>query len=234
MYRREICIMSIGCKIIRDFERPDPALVARFKDMPVANIDDNMGRIAAVHTDIEPIGYHGQMLGTAFTVRVPQGDNLMFHAAMDMAKPGDVIVIDAGGFTDRSIFGELMASYCRSRGIVGIVCDGAIRDKGGIAAMENFHVYARSVTPNGPYKNGPGEINVPVVIGGKVVHPGDIIVGDEDGVIIIDPAIAAEVADATEKTEKAEADIMDHIVKDGTYIRPWVDEKLKAIGCEII
>lgn len=226
--------MSVGCKIIRDFERPAPELVARFKGMPVANIDDNMGRIAAVDTAIEPIGYKGQLLGTAFTVRVPQGDNLMFHAAMDLAKPGDVIVIDAGGFTDRAIFGELMSTYCRSRGIVGIVCDGAIRDRNGIAAMENFHVYARSATPNGPYKNGPGEINVPVVIGGKLVRPGDIIVGDDDGVIIIDPAIADEIATATEGVEKKEADIMDHILNDGTYIRPWVDDKLKEIGCEVI
>lgn len=93
--------MSIGCKIVKDFQRPAPELVTRFKDMPVANIDDNMGRIAAVDAAIEPIGYKGQLLGTAFTVRVPQGDNLMFHAAMDLAKPGDVIVIDAGGFTDR-------------------------------------------------------------------------------------------------------------------------------------
>lgn len=226
--------MPVGCKIIRDFERPDPALVARFRDMPVANIDDCMNRIAAVDSAIEPIGYKGQLLGTAFTIRVPQGDNLMFHAAMDLAKPGDVIVIDAGGFTDRAIFGELMATYCRERGIKGIICDGAIRDRGGLAAMENFQVYARAATPNGPYKNGPGEINVPVVIGGKLVRPGDIIVGDDDGVIIIAPAIAAEIADATEAVEKKEAGIMDHILSECSYVRPWVDEKLKEIGCEVI
>ena len=225
--------MSTGCKIIRDFPRPAPELVARFEGMPVANIDDNMNRIAAVDAAIEPIG-KGQLLGTAFTIRVPQGDNLMFHAAMDLAKPGDVIVIDAGGFTDRAIFGELMATYCKSRGIKGIVCDGAIRDRDGLAAMEDFPVYARSATPNGPYKNGPGEINVPVVIGGKLVHPGDIVVGDGDGVLFIDPAIADQLADATQAVEKKEADIMEHILKDGTYIRPWVDEKLQEIGCEIL
>ena len=92
--------MSVGCKIIKDFRRPAPELVERFRDMPVANIDDNMNRIAAVDAAIEPIGYKGQLLGTAFTVRVAQGDNLMFHAALDLAKPGDVIVIDAGGFSD--------------------------------------------------------------------------------------------------------------------------------------
>lgn len=226
--------MSVGCKIIKDFERPAPELVALFKDMPVANIDDNMGRIAAVDTAIEPIGRKGQMLGTAFTVRVPQGDNLMFHAAMDLAKPGDVIVIDAGGFTDRAIFGELMSTYCKVRGIVGIVCDGAIRDREGLEKLEGFHVYARSATPNGPYKNGPGEINVPVVIGGKTVYPGDIVVGDDDGVLFIRPAEAEVLAKATAAVEKKEADIMDHILNDGTYIRPWVDEKLQEIGCEIV
>lgn len=225
--------MSMGCRIIKDFKRPDKTLVDRFKDMPVANIDDNMNRIAAVDNAIEPIG-KGQLLGTAFTVRVPQGDNLMFHAAMDMAQPGDVIVIDAGGFTDRAIFGELMATYCKIRGIKGIVCDGAIRDRGGLAQMEDFPVYARSATPNGPYKNGPGEINVPVVIGGKLVNPGDIVVGDDDGVLFIDPAEADAIADATLAVEKKEADIMEHIIKDGTYIRPWVDKKLEEIGVEYI
>lgn len=226
--------MSIGCKIIKDFQRPAPALVERFRDMPVANIDDCMGRIAAVDSSICPVGNQGQLLGTAFTVRVPQGDNLMFHAAMDLAKSGDVIVIDAGGFTDRAIFGELMATYCKIRGIRGIVCDGAIRDRDGLAAMEGFPVYAKGAIPNGPYKNGPGEINVPVVIGGKLVKPGDIVVGDGDGVLFIDPSIAEEVADATKTVEKKEADIMQHILEDGTYIRPWVDELLKTIGCEII
>ena len=226
--------MAVGCKIIRDFERPSPELVARFEGKAVANIDDCMNRIAAVDNAIVPVGYKGQLLGTAFTVRVPQGDNLMFHAAMDLAKPGDVIMIDAGGFTDRAIFGELMATYCKTRGVKGIVCDGAIRDQEALAEMEGFHVYARSASPNGPYKNGPGEINTPVVIGGKIVYPGDIIVGDEDGVIIISPSIAAEIADATEAVEKKEAGIMEHILNDGTYIRPWVGEKLEELHCEML
>ncbi len=226
--------MSVGCKIIRDFQRPDPALVALFKDLPVANIDDNMNRTASVCSAIEPIGYKGQLLGTAFTVRVAQGDNLMFHAAMDLAKPGDVIVIDAGGFTERAIFGELMATYCKSRGIKGIVCDGAIRDRGGLAALEDFRVYARAAIPNGPYKNGPGEINTPVCIGGVTVYPGDIVVGDDDGVLFIRPENAEALAAATNAVQKKEADILAHILNDGTYVRPWVDAKLKEIGCEII
>lgn len=225
--------MSVGCKIIRDFTRPDSELVELFRNLPVANIDDNMERTAAVASSIVPFS-KGQLLGTAFTVQVPQGDNLMFHAAMDLAKPGDVIVIDAGGFTERAIFGELMATYCKVRGIRGIVCDGAIRDAEGIAAMEDFSVYAKTVTPNGPYKNGPGQINVPVVIGGKTVYPGDIVVGDGDGVLFIRPENARQLADATLAVSRKEANIMQHILEEGTYTRPWVDELLQKINCEII
>lgn len=224
--------MGIGCKILRDFKRPDASLVAKFKGMPVANVDDCMGRIAAVRTNIQPVG-KGYLVGPAFTVKVPQGDNLMFHAAMDLAKPGDVIVIDAGGFTDRAIFGELMATYCKSRGIAGIVCDGAIRDKDELAEMENFPVYAISATPNGPYKNGPGEINVSVVIGDKIVNPGDIVIGDGDGVLFVKPEEAEALVVATEAVEKKEADIKKHIIEDGTYDRPWVKEMLDKLGCEI-
>ena len=225
--------MSVGCKIIRDFQRPAPELVELFRDLPVANIDDCMERTAAVESAIVPLG-KGQLLGTAFTVQVAQGDNLMFHAAMDLAKPGDVIVIDAGGFTERAIFGELMATYCRIRGVRGIVCDGAVRDADALAAMEDFPVYAKAVTPNGPYKNGPGQINVPVSVGGKLVHPGDIVVGDGDGVLFIRPDDARQLGEATRAVGRKEAGIMDHILNDGTYIRPWVKEMLEKINCEIL
>lgn len=224
--------MSVGNKIISDFPRPDKELVEQFRGMPVANIDDNMGRIAAVDAALVPMN-SSPLVGTAFTIRMPQGDNLMFHKAMDMAQPGDVIMIDAGGSVDRAIFGELMVNYCRSRGIAGIVCDGAIRDRDGIGKLTDFAVYAKGVTPNGPYKNGPGEINTPVVIGGKLVRPGDIIVGDSDGVIIIPPEHAADIAAATRATMKMEEQIMEDIVNKGEYIRPWVDKKLQEIGCEM-
>lgn len=225
--------MATGCRIKKNFARPAKELVERFCGMQVANIDDTMGRIAAVDASIVPMG-KGQLLGTAFTVRVPQGDNLMFHAAMDLAEPGDVIVIDAGGFADRAIFGELMATYCKSRGICGIVCDGAVRDSEALAKLENFPVYAKAVTPNGPYKNGPGEIGGTVVVGGKTVRPGDIIIGDADGVLIVPPECAEELAKATEDVAAKEQIIMERIVNDGTYERPWVWKMLKEIGTEVL
>ena len=223
---------NIGCKVVTDFVRPDPKLVEAFRGMPVANIDDNMGRTAAVHQSIRPLN-KVPLVGVAFTIKVPQGDNLMFHKAMDLAKPGDIIVIDAGGFDDRSIFGELMATYCKVRGVAGLVVDGAIRDQEALCEMD-MPIYAKSTTPNGPYKNGPGEINVPVVIGGRVVRPGDILVGDQDGLIVIPPEQAQEVLEKTRATMEKEAKIMEDILTKGTYIRPWVDEKLNEIGCDMI
>ena len=102
---------NIGCRIVTGYKRPSAALVKRFENLPVANIDDCMNRLAAVHQDIRPMN-KAKLLGTAFTVKVPQGDNLMFHKAMDLAMPGEVIVIDAGGMDNRAIFGELMINYC--------------------------------------------------------------------------------------------------------------------------
>ena len=197
------------------------------------NIDDCMGRTAAMHCRIHPMN-KGNLVGTAFTIKVPEGDNLMFHKAMDMAQPGDVFVIDAGGSPNRSIFGELMVSYCRARGIAGIVVDGSIRDSEAIGELTDFPVYAIGVTPNGPYKNGPGEINTPVSVGGIVVHPGDIIVGDADGVIVIYPEDAETVLAAVKAVKVKEEGIMKDIVEKTSYVRPWVDEKLKEIGCEEI
>lgn len=222
---------NVGCRIIKDFKRPEKELIELFRDLPVANIDDCMNRTAAVDPKIKNLN-STPLLGCAFTVKVPEGDNLMFHKAMDLAQPGDIIVIDAGGDVSRAIFGELMITYCKSRGIAGVVVDGSVRDADTLEQMD-FPVYAKGVTPNGPYKNGPGEINVPVVIGGKMICPGDILVGDRDGLIVIKPEDAKALAEATREVGKKEAGIMEKIMNEGTYIRPWVDDKLAEIGCLI-
>ena len=222
----------MNCKIIKDFPRPSKELIERFRELPVANIDDAMDRMQAIDPSIKPLGNQGKLLGPAFTIKVAQGDNLFFHAALDMAKPGDVIVIDAGGYEGRAIFGELMATYLKVRGIAGIVCDGAVRDRDELAELENFPIYAKAATPDGPYKNGPGEIGTDVVVGGRTVHPGDIVVGDGDGVLFLNPAEAESIADATDKIKTMEAGIMENILK-GAYERPWVKSKLAAFGCEL-
>ncbi len=221
---------NIGCKIISNFERPDKKLVELFRGLAVANIDDCMNRTAAVDPMIRPFN-KTPLLGTAFTVKVPEGDNLMFHKSMDMAQPGDVIVIDAGGDVNRSIFGELMITYCKSRGIAGVIVDGSVRDADALAEMD-IAIYAKGVTPNGPYKNGPGEINTTICFGGRPVHPGDIIVGDGDGIVIIRPEDAAELAVKTQQVGVKENAIVKEILEAGTYKRPWVDVKLAELHCE--
>ena len=225
--------MSKGNKIIENFQRPDKKLVQCFAGIPVANIDDCMGRTAAMNYRIRPMN-RSKLLGTAFTIKVPEGDNLMFHKAMDMAKPGDVFVIDAGGSPNRSIFGELMVNYCRIRGIAGIVVDGSIRDSDTIGQMEDFPVYAIGVTPNGPYKNGPGEINFPVSVGGQVIRPGDILVGDSDSVLVIRPEDAPEVARAAAAVQKKEQGQLASILSGEGFPRPFVEQTLARLGVEYV
>ncbi len=154
----------------------------------------------------------------------------MVHKAIDIARPGDVIVVDAGGVTAQAIIGEIMSNHAASRGVAGMVIDGSIRDAGALAAS-TFPVYARGVTHRGPYKNGPGEINTPVVIGGAVVNPGDIIVGDEDGLLALPQDIAADVIRLAKLQAAKEAAVLKAISK-GTLDRAWVDQTLRQKGCD--
>lgn len=223
--------MNVGCRIYKTINRPSRELVEMLRDIPVANLDDCMNRTAAIHHSIRPMN-KAKLLGTAFTVKVAEGDNLMFHKAMDMAQPGDVIMIDAGGDPHRAIFGELMVTYCAKRGVAGIVVDGSIRDSEEISEMD-FPVYAKGITPNGPYKNGPGEIGGVISLGGIIVHPGDIVVGDADGVVIINPTEAEALAKKARDYNAMEEGIRKNIEK-GEYIRPWVDKKLEEVNVEYI
>src|SRR5512137_2904717 len=161
--------MSVGFRIFPSPPRANAALLKRLAALPVSNVSDNMFR--GQGTNLEPFHRSGKMVGTAFTVRTRPGDNLMVHKAIDMAAPGDVIVVDAGGALENAIIGELMAGWAAKRGVAGIVIDGAIRDSEVLSAGD-FPVYAAGVTHRGPWKDGPGEINVPVCIDGMAVMPG--------------------------------------------------------------
>lgn len=184
---------KVGFRIYKDFERPSRELVERFKGIPSSNIGDILNRLYCMRHEICPFN-DNELLGVAFTVKAPAGDNLVLHKALDLAKPGDIIVVDGEGCRDRSLIGEMMFTYAERRGIKGFVIDGAIRDVDA-ARTSSMAIYATAVTPQGPYKFGPGEINVPVACGGQVVFPGDILVGDADGIVVIRPEFAAELAD---------------------------------------
>lgn len=183
---------NIGFRIFQNISATDPALVALFRGIPSSNIGDNMNRMYSMRSYIKPFN-NIPLLGAAITVKAPMGDNLMIHAAMDLAKPGDIIVVDGEGCEDRALAGEMMVTYAEGLGIGGFIFDGAIRDVDGIRKA-SIPVYARAVTPQGPFKNGPGEINVPIACGGQVVFPGDILVGDEDGIVVIRPGDAQALA----------------------------------------
>lgn len=197
--------ITIGNRIFNNFKRPDPALVEAFRGLPSSNINDEMNRLFCMHDYMKLLNPQSakQLLGVALTVKVPIGDNLMIHQALDMAEPGDIIVIDGGSGNNRSLAGEIMMRYASQKGLAGIVADGCLRDWDGIESLP-MPVYAKGVTPQGPYKNGPGEVNVPIACGGQVVFPGDILVGDRDGIVVIHARDAEEVAAAAQKKKAKE------------------------------
>jgi regulator of RNase E activity RraA len=218
---------AIGFTInLRPQAASDNLLVA-FKDFAVANISDAMSRTTGTY-NLRP--YHGgaKLCGRALTVRTRPGDNLMVHKAIDLAGPGDVIVVDAGGVCTNAIVGEIMTTLAARRGAAGIIIDGAIRDTDTIGRGD-FPVFARGVAHRGPYKDGPGEINATVAIDGMVVNPGDIIVGDADGLIAIALSIAGDVAALVRKIQLSESALLAEIAA-GTVDRSWVDLALKNKG----
>lgn len=221
--------MNAGYHIIKDFQRADQSLIDSFNGIPVPNIGDSMNRTAAITSELRPIN-HTRLQGSAYTVRVPAGDNLLIYYAIDQAKPGDVIVVDGNGFTERALVGGIMSELAKAKGIAGLVIYGAIRDPKDLENMD-FPVFYKAICPNGPYKNGPGEINVPVNIGGKIVKPGDILIGDEDGLVVIDQKNALEVSIKAREVVKKEAKMMESIRTKGELDLEWVYKKLQNDGC---
>jgi RraA family protein len=197
----------------------DAQTLDALRALAVSLLSDNMARACGT-VGLTPYHRPRAMAGTAVTVHVRPGDNLMIHRAFDFCRPGDVLVIDGGGDLTQALMGDIMASYAQSIGIAGLVIDGAVRDVAALRSRD-FPVYARGVTHRGPYKNGPGEINVPVTVGGMVVHPGDIVIGDEDGVIAIAQHDAADVLERARAQEQKEAQALRSIAE-GRFERGWV------------
>lgn len=174
--------------------KPAPALIEAFRGAPTSVISDNLARLPGA-VGLRPFHRNGQLLGVALTVRTRPGDNLAIHCALELVGPGEVIVVDGGGDETRALVGEIMKNIAEHRGAVGYVIDGAIRDVASFAAAD-FPCFARAAIHRGPYKSGPGEINIPVCIGGSVISPGDIVVGDEDGVVSFPASMAPPLIEA--------------------------------------
>ena len=198
----------------------DPRIIAALRGIAVALLSDNLHRSSG-SVGLKPYHSPAPMVGTAVTIRTRGGDNLAVLRAYDFCRPGDVMVIDAGGDLANAVFGGIMSFAAMSMGLAGMVVDGAIRDVAEIGER-TFPVYARGVNHRGPYKDGPGAINVPVTVGGMVVRPGDIIVGDQDGLLAFSPNIAETViAAALAQHAKEEATMQ--AIRDGTWDRSFVD-----------
>jgi len=227
--------MEVGNRIFLERELPDKEIIEGFKSLPAANVADCMSRLCALSSEIRLISSPSSfnMVGPALTVKCRPGDNLMLHKALDIAEEGDIIVVANCGCRTHALMGMIMATYAQStKKIGGIVLDGPIRDYKEISQMD-FHLYATGSTPNGPYKEGPGEVNVPISIGEVAIMPGDIILGDEDGVIVIPKNDAREILQkAIEYAKKDSAKL--EAAKNGTSNRSWVDETLRLKNAEII
>ncbi|UOB06130.1 RraA family protein [[Acidovorax] ebreus] len=221
----------IGLRILQRARSVDLALARQFLDVPVANVSDCMSRMTAGGARLRPMHGSGRMAGPALTVKTRPGDNLMVHKALQLAVPGDVIVVDAGGDLTNAIIGEIMVGDAVLRRLGGIVINGAIRDAGALRAGD-FPVFAAGVTHRGPYKDGPGEINVPIAIDGMVIEPGDLVIGDDDGLLCVPCAEAANLLAAAQAKQEVEARMVAGIA-DGSYDRGWVDATLKRLNCQM-
>ena len=211
-----------GIRKIPSATQADPQALAALREIPVSALSDNMHRNIGT-VGLQPYHRPGRptMAGTAVTARSRGGDNLTYLRALEFCRPGDVLLIDAGGDVNNAVVGGILTFYAATIGLAGVVIDGAIRDVAEIRERE-FPVYARGVTHRGPYKDGPGEINVTVSVGGMVVNPGDIVVGDQDGLLAIPQEGVGELIDKARGVLAAEAETM-RAMKEGRWNRAFID-----------
>ncbi len=200
-----------------EIQRPDREIVESFEEVPSTIASDVTGNVGfEMDAGIEPAYDDIGMAGTAITVNASAGDNLIIHKAITLAEPGDVLVIDCDGHTSTGHLGELMCTSCQANGLAGIVIDGGYRDVREIRAME-FPVYGRGTNPRGPLKQDPGSINVTISCGGVSVDPGDVVVGDDDGITVVPREQAATVLESAREKMAREDDVREE-VRSGTYL----------------
>jgi len=221
-----------GFRVRTEFERLDPDLMQRFGDFCSTDISDLLNRLYAVDPGIVCLtGSQHRLCGPACTVKVFPGDNLMVHKVLDVAKPGDIVVVDAHGSSMNAVLGDLISTKAKHRGIAGFIVDGFVRDIPDILKLD-FPVFARGATPIGPLHRGPGEVNYPVCCGGVVVSPGDLVVADGAGIVVIPQEIASELLQRLQ-LQKATMGAYLAGVKRGQFSNDWVDRILQDAGCTI-
>jgi regulator of RNase E activity RraA len=222
----------IGFSVQPIRRRVSAEMAQKYRSLPVANVSDCMSRLTGGGPRLRPYHAEGVLSGPAFTVKTRPGDNLIVHKALDVASPGDVVVVDAGGDLTNSIVGEIMITYAMKRRLGGIVINGSIRDSDAVGRL-SFPVYAAGVTHRGPMRSGPGEIGRAIAFDGMVVEPGDLIIGDGDGVLCIPFDEVDEIYKAAAVKNKAEDKILADLKAGGSMDRAWVDTTLEQLGCKL-
>ena len=215
--------------IQRDFERVSPQIVKKANEFAASILADVAGRRGTLDGRIAAVSPSLRLAGPAFTVEVRPGDNLMIHAAMTMARPGDVIVVDGKGDRTCALMGAIMINACKKLGLAGVILDAAVRDVEELREL-GFPVYSVGTNPNGPTKFVPGRINWPISCGGVAIRPGDLVVGDADGVVVVEREKAESLLDvAAKKVADERARIADIVA--GKNLRPkWLESSLRAAG----
>lgn len=220
---------SDNADIRRDITRLSPEIVARAAQFQPAILADVAGRRGAMNGRIAPLAPSMKLVGPALTVEVRPGDNLMIHAAMALAKPGDVLVIDGKGDRTCALMGAIMMNACKAKGLGGVVIDAAVRDSVELREL-GFPVFAVGTNPNGPTKSVSGRINWQISAGGIAVNPGDLVIGDADGVLVVERDKAASLLDAAAKKVADESKRIDAIKQDASARPAWLDSALRTAG----
>lgn len=197
---------------VRSIVRADSAVIARLGAAGVATVHEAQGRAGLAKPYLRPAWSPSAASGSAVTVLAHPGDNWMLHVAVELCQRGDMLVVGLSSDNEDGAFGELLATSLQARGVVGLVIEAGCRDVAALRAM-SFPVWSRSVSAKGTVKATPGAVNVPIVVAGVSVNPGDVVVADEDGVVFVPRATACEVADAAEAREAKEAGVRERLAR---------------------